>query len=128
MVNSEERMKVLKMVQDGRITADEASELLKSLEASAGGGRPGAAGGTVQGTPRFFRVVVTDTDTGKVRVNIRMPIGMLNAGIKMGMKFAPEIDGLDPATLASLVSSGEIGQILDVYDDDDGEHVEVFIE
>jgi hypothetical protein len=28
----------------------------------------------------------------------------------------------------SIIESGEMGQIVDVYDDDDGEHVEVFLE
>ena len=33
MATSEERLKVLKMVQEGKITADVASELLKALDA-----------------------------------------------------------------------------------------------
>jgi hypothetical protein len=28
----------------------------------------------------------------------------------------------------SVIESGELGQIVDVYDEDDGEHVEVFLE
>ena len=31
-------------------------------------------------------------------------------------------------TLAAMINSGEVGQIVDVMDDKDGEHVEVFIE
>ena len=30
--------------------------------------------------------------------------------------------------LTQYLNSGEVGQIVDVYDDEDGEHVEVFIE
>jgi hypothetical protein len=30
--------------------------------------------------------------------------------------------------MAEALASGETGQIMDVYDDEDGEHVEVFIE
>ena len=45
MATSEERMKILKMVQDGKITADQAAELLKALESrSAPAGQPGAPG------------------------------------------------------------------------------------
>jgi hypothetical protein len=46
----------------------------------------------------------------------------------MGMRFAPQVEGLDLDSLSSMINSGDIGQILDVFDDKDGEHVEVFIE
>ena len=72
--------------------------------------------------------MVTDTDTNKSRVNVRLPIGMVRAGIKMGMRFAPEVEGLDMDMLSEFLRSGEVGKVVDVYDDQDGEHVEVFIE
>jgi len=57
-----------------------------------------------------------------------MPISIVNAGIKMGVKFAPQVEDLDPEALMELINGGETGQIVDVFDDEDGEHVEVFIE
>lgn len=131
MATSEERLKVLKMVQEGKITAEVATELLKALDSTsrksepddrATIGMPGKGGG------RFFRVRVTDTDTGRTRVNIRLPLGMVTAGMRMGMRFSPEVEGLDATRMAEALASGETGQIMDVYDDEDGEHVEVFIE
>lgn len=131
MASSEERLKVLKMVQDGKITAEMAAELLKALDSSTRKAETedrSTLGMTGKGGGRFFRVRVTDTDTGRARVNIRLPIGMINAGIRMGMRFSPEIEGLDAARMAEAIASGETGKIMDVYDDEDGEHVEVFIE
>lgn len=131
MATSEERLKVLKMVQEGKITAEMAAELLKALDATdkkretedkGGVSFPGRSSG------RFFRVRVTDTDTGRTRVNIRLPLGMVNAGMRMGMRFSPEVEGLDATRLAEALASGETGQIMDIYDDEDGEHVEVYIE
>jgi hypothetical protein len=129
MASSEERMKVLKMVQDGKITPEMASELLKALDSSAR--KPHAdetSSFAGKGSGRFFRVRVTDTDSGKTRVNVRLPLGMVNAGIRMGMRFSPEVEGLDTARLAEALAAGETGQIMDIYDDEDGEHVEVYIE
>ena len=131
MATSEERLKVLKMVQEGKITADVASELLKALDSP--GRKPEAQDRSSIGFPgkgggRFFRVRVTDTDTGRTRVNIRLPVGMVTAGMRMGMRFSPEVEGLDASRMAEALASGETGQIMDVYDDEDGEHVEVFIE
>lgn len=131
MATSEERLKVLKMVQEGKITPEMAAELLKALDSSAKKPIqddtsnvvfPGRDGG------KFFRVRVTDTDTGRTRVNVRLPLGMVNAGVRMGMRFSPEVEGLDAAKLAEALARGETGQIMDIYDDEDGEHVEVYIE
>jgi hypothetical protein len=130
MIRSEERMKVLRMVESGKITAAEATQLLEALDEA-----PTPKGSTPPMPPppasmggRWFRVRVTDSDTGKVRVNVRLPVGVVNAGLKMGMRFAPQVEGMDIEALTAMINSGEIGQIVDVVDDKDGEHVEVFIE
>jgi hypothetical protein len=134
MVRNEERIKVLKMVQEGKITVDEATELLQSLEDSPGGAKPASqpadapAGNPAPGAKRWFRVRVSEMESGRVRINVRLPVGVINAGLKMGMKFAPQVEGMDPAVLVEMINSGEVGQIVDVYDEKDGEHVEVFIE
>jgi hypothetical protein len=46
----------------------------------------------------------------------------------MGMRFAPELEGISTEDLMAFIQSGEMGQIVDVVDEDDGEHVEVYIE
>lgn len=130
MASSEERLKVLKMVQEGKITAEEATELLNMLEAAAGPRAPKTPVPPAPPSPagRWLRVRVTDTDTGKTRVNVRLPLSMVNTGLKMGMRFAPQVEGLSIDQLGEFINSGEIGQIVDVFDEEDGEHVEVFIE
>ncbi len=128
MASSEERVKVLSMVSEGKITPEVASELLKALDSTEKPKSPPRplSSGDRQG--RYFRVTVTDTETGRIRVNVRMPLGMVNAGLRMGMRFSPEVEGLDAEQLTEALASGETGQIVDIYDDEDREHVEVFIE
>ena len=130
MIRSEERMKVLRMVEAGKISAEEATQLLESLDEvpTATKAAPGGSAVPASMAGRWFRVRVTDSDTGKVRVNVRLPVGVVSAGLKRGMRFAPQVEGLDLDSLSSMINSGDIGQILDVFDDKDGEHVEVFIE
>lgn len=129
MATSEERLKILKMIQDGKITAEQGVRLMEALEKNkaAQAGRPEAAGIPGRGG-RWMRVRVTDIATGKTRVNVRLPVSLVNAGVKMGARFSPEVQGLDMQQLMQFVNSGETGQIVDVIDDEDGEHVEVFIE
>jgi hypothetical protein len=61
-------------------------------------------------------------------VNVRLPVSLVNAGMKMGARFSPQVDGLDRNQLMEFLQSGATGKVVDVVDDDDGEHVEVFIE
>ena len=132
MATNEEKMKILSMLQDGIINAEQAALLLDALSSSAEDTKKqseSAFDSTAKKKGgKFFRVRVTDTDTGKTRVNVRLPVGLVGAGLKMGMKFSPEIEGIDQNVLKSFLESGDIGKIVDVYDDDDGEHVEVYIE
>jgi hypothetical protein len=128
MATSEERMRILKMIQDGAISAEDGIRLLDSIDQSEKREARGETEAETGRTARFFRVSVTDTQTGKARVNVRLPVSVINAGIKMGARFSPEVEGLNRQELLQFIRSGTIGKIVDVYDEKDGEHVEVFLE
>lgn len=127
MATSEERLKILNLVQQGKITPQEGIRLLEALDKSQPPQpffpRPFSSGG-----PRWLRVRITDTATGKTRVNVRLPVTVLNAGVKMGARFSPELGREQMSEILNAVQAGEIGQVLDVYNDEDGEHVEVLLE
>ncbi len=129
MTTVEERMKILTMIQDGTITAEEGMRLLETLDdpqkRPAAQNRPAASGSS---SSRFVRILVTDTDSGKSRVNVRLPISVVSAGLKMGARFSPEIDGLDMSELMGFIRTGDTGKVIDIFDDEDGERVEVFVE
>ena len=144
MATMEERMKILTMVQEGKITPEDAAQLLEAIsQGSQPAPNPGPAprrpgpgfdplGADMPGVPgrkpRWLRVRVTDNNSDRPKVNVRLPVSMVGVGLKMGSKFAPQVEGLDAEQLMQIIESGEIGQIVDVYDEDDGEHVEVFLE
>lgn len=131
MVSTEERMRILMMIQEGKISAAEGARLIEALDDLSAPTPPapqpirGYEGGR---KPSYLRVLVTDTDTGKARVNVRLPVSLINSGMRMGARFAPEIEGLDMEDLNAWLNSGEIGQIVDIFDEEDGEHIEVFLE
>ena len=131
MASTEERMRILMMVQEGKISAAEGARLIEALDdlsEPSPPSTPAAAGSPTGKKPRYLRVLITDTDTGKARVNVRLPVSLINSGIRMGARFAPEIEGLDMEDLNAWLNSGEVGQIVDIFDEEDGEHVEVFLE
>ncbi|MBI3536935.1 MAG: hypothetical protein HY070_05185 [Chloroflexi bacterium] len=128
MATPEERMQILKMVEEKRIGAEDAAKLLAALGESDRAKSFGAAPspGT---TGKWFRVRVTDLKSGKRKVNVNIPLGLVDVGLKMGAKFAPAgLEGLDLNQIISAIKTGGEGKIVDVEDDEDGEHVEVFIE
>ncbi len=129
MTTAEERIKILKMIQDGTITADEGAKLLKALTRSSQKPRPRRASVQVGGA-RWLRVRVTDMSSGKSKVNVNLPLKLVDAGINIAAQFVPDEVELDSIMTAVNEAIGDnmIGKIVDVVDGEDGEHIEVFIE
>ena len=129
MNTTDERMLILRMIEDGKVTAEEGAKLLTSIgqEPSA---RPKAmvAQQKKPGGAQWFRVRVSDAQTGKMKALVNLPIGLMDWGLRVGAQFAPEMEGLDLQELSEILKSGADGKIVEVIDEEDGEHVEVFIE
>ena len=126
MATVEERMKVLKLIEEGKISAEEGAKLLAALADSRR--TPSLTLGAAAGEARWFRVRVTDLKTGKAKVNVNIPMGLVNVGMKMGARFAPGLEAEQMEALAEALKSGATGKIIDVTDEEDGEHVEIFVE
>jgi hypothetical protein len=125
-----DKLKILKLIEEGKISAAEGLRLLNSQGERAEPIAQTEPGFSVQESkePRWFHIVVTNTNTGKVQVNVRLPLSVVSAGIKMGARFAPEVEGLDMDVLTDYIRSGELGKVADMTDEKDSERVEVFIE
>ncbi|HVC76651.1 MAG TPA: hypothetical protein VND96_09060 [Candidatus Micrarchaeaceae archaeon] len=81
---TEERRQILEMLAEGKINAGEADRLLGAL----GGGSATATASAVQARPlpKFIRVMVDAKEGNKdkpVHVNIRVPIALLRAGVRL---------------------------------------------
>jgi hypothetical protein len=126
MATIEERMQILKMIEEGKISAADGAELLRALDRDKEDSPVEPLKGA--STARWFRVRITDTNSGKNKVNVNIPIGLVNVGMKMGAKFTPEVEGFDFDTLMKAVKSGQQGKVMDIVNDDEGERVEIFVE
>ncbi len=123
MATTEERMKILKMIEEGKVSAEEGAKLLAAL---ASANRP--SGGLSASGAKWLRVRVTEVNTGRSKATVQIPISLMEAGMKIGAHFAPEIDGVNMDQLMEALRTGMTGKIIDVTDDEDGEHVEIFVE
>ena len=134
---SDERMTILKMIESNKITVEQGSLLLGALGKQSEQAAPKAAepigetpslASKAAGSGRRFRVLVTDSVTGKNKVSVNLPLSLVRWGLHTGKKFSSEMDGIDVDELAEMLESGEDGQFIEVIDEEDGEHVRVFIE
>ncbi len=124
MATTEERMRILRMIQEGKITAEEGAKLLAALRESRKDQRPFISTGRVG--KGMMRVRVTDMLTGKAKVSVNLPLGLVDAGMSIASQYAP---GVNFGQIADAIRSGQMeGKIVDVVDEEDGEHIEVFID
>lgn len=137
---SDEKIKILEMIQNGKITATEGLELLKALDDSFI-----KQDNALNTGSRFLRIRVTSGQNKKVNVNI--PLSLLKIATKFasfGMKFIPEearqemqkkgvdLSEIDFDELVQLIDQGQAnGKLIDVDTDDqkDGHtKVEIYVE
>ncbi|MBI3941871.1 MAG: hypothetical protein HY326_02570 [Chloroflexi bacterium] len=126
-MSTEERMQILKMVSEGKVTADEGARLLEALGSQRRRSEEQSERGTRGGDRRWLRIRVTDLKSGRNKVNLNLPIGLVGIGAKLGARFAAPMD-LDVEEILEAVRSGTEGKIIDVEDSEDGERVEIFVE
>ncbi len=88
---NEQRRQVLQMLAEGKITADEAERLIDALEREQPESSPGAAS-RPKPRPKYLRVVVVDTTGGDSpsRVNVRVPLNLLRAGVRLTSLIPPQ--------------------------------------
>lgn len=124
MVSQEERLKVLEMIAAGTLSVEDGAKLLESLAAPPKGerARPDLK------DRRVLRVKVDDLRRNRTRVSVTLPMALVNAGLNIAGQFAGHFDDDHAHTLYEALRSGQTGKIIDVLDNDDGEHVQVFIE
>jgi hypothetical protein len=128
MASSEERIKILQMIQDGKISPEDGAKLLEALNRSAGVLRPPLPPrptGAIVDDGRYLRVRVTDTFTGKAKVSVNLPLSLVDAGIGIASNFVPGVANVD---IMQAIRSGMTGKVIDVIDEEDGDHVEIFVE
>jgi hypothetical protein len=83
---TENTRQVLEMLAEGKITTEEADRLISALREQP------SAPGVPPAKPRFLRVIVDAEDSrqGPVKVNIRVPLMLLRAGVRLASVIPPQ--------------------------------------
>ena len=137
---SEASRRILEMLANEKISIDEAERLLAAVQQPAVARQDSLV---EKAKPRFLRVQVESSEADGDRVNIRVPMQLIRAGVKLkslipaaaqdkvNAAFAEkgmtiDLSALDMETLESLVDS--LGELTVDVDSNNGEKVRIFCE
>jgi hypothetical protein len=124
---------VLRLVSEGRLTAEEAAPILDALDAGAAGPARAAAPDTASGTgngprpaapegaPTALRIEVRDE--GRQVVNLRLPLALG----RFALERVPGLTGSHADRIREALQHGVRGPIV-MVDDEDGDSVRIVLE
>jgi hypothetical protein len=115
-----ERNRILKMIEGGQVSASEGAQLLDAL-----GNEQRSSD---KARSRLVRVRVTDLQTGRQKANVTIPVGLINVGLRLGARLAPQLSGSALEELVRAVQRGTTGRLMEWQDLEEGERVELIVE
>ncbi|MCD4687066.1 MAG: DUF2089 domain-containing protein [Anaerolineae bacterium] len=129
------RKEVLEMLARGEISTDEAAALLSGA-ATASNGDPPASPKPVLKAPlkgksgrRWLHIQVSDLASGKARVRVNVPLGLVHFGLKVGARFTDEVDAEMMHDILEALQDGDLtGTLVEVEDLDDNERVHIYVD
>ncbi|QFG22764.1 DUF2089 domain-containing protein [Actinomadura sp. WMMB 499] len=90
---NEQRRQILEMLAEGKITAAEAERLIDALDKERPAAPPRGES-RPKSRPKYLRVAVSYTDgtggDGSGRVNVRVPLQLLRAGVRLASLIPPQ--------------------------------------
>ncbi|WP_424353978.1 SHOCT-like domain-containing protein [Methanobacterium sp. MBAC-LM] len=122
---SEERIKILEMVEEGKIDASGAMELLSALERNQEEIVP-------KNDAKWLRVRVK-TMENESKVNVNIPLALVDVGLKLAKTYDPKLkesglDKIDIEEIMDAVKNGAEGKIVEVEDEENQTRVKVYVE
>jgi len=88
---NEDRKRILAMLAERKITADEAERLLDAMGREPAPLQGGGADPKPNGSPKYFRVEVNANEPdGPTKVNVRIPMQLLRAGVRLSALIPPK--------------------------------------
>jgi len=124
---SEERMQILKMIEEGKLSAAEAMDLMNALEKDA------ADEELAPKKPAKWLKIRVKTMEDKTKVKLNIPISPVDVGLRLGAAYVTELkeaglDQIDMKEVIEAVKNGAEGKIVDIEDEESQTKIEVYVE
>jgi len=127
---SQERLQVLRMIDEGKITPEEGFQLLKVLtpvETEPARAHPNARAFEIL-KGKLVRLQVMDLASGRSKATASVPLRLLEVGLRVASHYVPGLKDLNSDDLLEALAEGETGRIIEVIDEEKQVRVEVLIE
>jgi hypothetical protein len=128
------RKEILEMLAAGEIDVTRATDMLSNLRdpseepAIPVPPEPPAPPVDTHGR-RWLRIHVSDLKSGRSRVKVNVPLGLVQFGLKIGSRFTDEVDSDMISDVMQVLESGDIsGTLVEVEDMEDNERVHIYVD
>ena len=120
---TEERDRILGMVESGQVSALQAAQLLDTLSV-----REDQTESRLQN--RTLRMWVSDTSAkrSKMKMTATLPVPLVSLSLHMVSRFAPQLNENAVQNIIEAIERGATGRVLDVQDLEEGKRLEIFVE
>ncbi len=122
MTTAEERLTVLKMLEAGTISTDEARQLLAALAGNRGSRT------APDREMRSLRMRFRDAATGREKHLVTVPLPVLDKVMQWGGGVVVQIPNEQLQSVLAAVRMGQAGKVVDFFDEESGDRIEIFIE
>lgn len=121
----DEKLQILKMIEEGKITSDEGINLLETLEDTE------KSSIINDKTANWVKIRVFDPGDS-TKVNVTIPVSLIDVGLKIANKVSPDLkaSGIEEKDLKEIfeaIQSGASGKLIDI-ERENGEKVEITVE
>ena len=121
--SKDERDRVLHMIETGQVTAEQAAQLLDTLETESD--RPAER---IRGRTLRVRATSLNARMQKVHMTATLPVGVIKASLRLGARLLPQLSNSTLEDLLRTIENGVTGRVLDLQDLEKGERLEIFVE
>jgi len=121
--STDERNRILGMVESGQLTAAQAAELLDTL-------MPADKQPISQLQNRTVRIWLTDISTNhrKMNVTATLPVYLLSTSLRLLAQLVAQLNDSTMQHVIRAIENGMTGRLIDLQDLEEGKRIEIFVE
>jgi hypothetical protein len=123
ITSTDERNRILNMIESGQITAAQAAQLLDTLEPQHE--QPGR-----QMENRTVRIWMTDMSTNHRKMNMTatMPLYLVSMSLRLLARLVSQLNDSTIQNVIRAIERDTTGRLLDLQDLEEGKRLEIFVE
>ena len=121
--STDERNRILNMIETGQITAVQAAQLLDTM-------LPAYEQYSGQIENRTVRIWMTDMSTNRRKVNMTatIPVYLVSTSLRLLARLVSQLNDSTIQNVIRALERGTTGRLLDLQDLEEGKRIEIFVE